>query len=157
MIECVSESLDSCVGELFDSTHVIAFGHDMLPCYADASVAMDVFSMTKNSPQLLKLDHCCQIVSCLQLLLASAHQAYAQTAVETTLVLLTTFGEMIQQTCQRKETSVGVDLTFDERKSKCEIARRDLKELCLPLQGLVSRSGPSQLVAGRLFDMLTAL
>lgn len=157
MIECVNESLESCVGELFESTRVITFGHDMLSCYADASVAMDVFSTTKHSPQLLKLDHCCRIVSCLQLLLASAHQAYAQTAVETTLVLLTTFGEMIQQTCQRKETSVGVDLNFVERKSKCETARRDLKELCLPLQGLVSRSGPSQLVAGRLLDLLTAL
>lgn len=129
----------------------------MLPCCADASVAMDFLSTTKNSPQLLKLDHCCQIVSCLQLLLASVHQAYVQTAVETALVLLKTFGEMIKQTCQRNETSVGVDLNFDERKSKCQTARHDLKELCLPLQGLVSRSGPSQLVASRLFDMLTAL
>lgn len=157
MIECLDECLDSCVGELFDSTRIITVGGDMLPCYADVSVAMDVFSTTKDSPQLLKLDHCCQIVSCLQLLLASAHQAYAQTAVETALVLLKTFGEMIKQTCQRKEPSVGVDLNFDEHKTKCEIVRRNLKELCLPLQGLVSRSGPSQLIAGRLFDMLTVL
>ena len=157
MIGCLNDYLDSCVGERFDSTRIITVGRDILSCCADASVAMDVFSTTKNSPQLLKLDHCCQIVSCLQLLLASAHQAYAQTAVETALMLLKTFGEMIQQTCQRQETSVGVDLNFVERKSKCETARRDLKELCLPLQGLVSRSGPSQLVAGRLLDLLTAL
>ena len=129
----------------------------MFTCYADASVAMDVFSMTKDSPQLLNLDHCCQIVSCLQLLLASTHQAYAQTAMETALLLLKTFGEMIKQTCQLKETGLGVDLNFDERKTKCETVRRNLKELCLPLQGLVSRSGPSELMAGRLFDMLTAL
>ena len=157
MIGCLNDYLDSCVGERFDSTRIITVGRDILSCCADASVAMDVFSTTKNSPQLLKLDHCCQIVSCLQLLLASAHQAYAQMAVETALALLKTFGEMITQICQQKETSLGVDLNFDERKTKCETVRHNLKELCLPLQGLVSRSGPSQLVAGRLFDMLTAL
>lgn len=118
---------------------------------------MDVFSMAKDSPQLLKLDHCCQIVSCLQLLLGSAHQAYAQTAVETALVLLRTFGEVIQQSCQQSLTSVGVDLSFEERKSKCESVKDSLKQLCLPLQGLTNRSGPCQATAGRLFDMLTAL
>lgn len=124
---------------------------------ADASVAMDVLSMIKDSPHLLKLDNCCQIVSCLQLLFVTAHQTYIQTAVETALVLTSTFGEVIQQTCRQDVSSVGVDLSFDERKSKCQNARASLKQLCHPLQTLVNLSDQSQLMTSRLLSLLTNL
>lgn len=126
-------------------------------CAADASVVMDVLSMIKDSPHLLKLDNCCQIVSCLQLLIVTAHQTYVQTAVETALVLLSTFGEVIQQTCRRDVSSVGVDLSFDERKRKCQNARASLKQLCYPLQTLANSSDQSQLLTNRLLNLLTTL
>lgn len=126
---------------------------------ADASVVMDVLSMIKDSPYLLKLDNCCQIVSCLQLLFVTAHQIYIQTAVETALILMRTFGEVIQQTCRQDVSSVGVDLSFDERKSKCQNARASLKQLCYPLQTLVNMSDQSQLMTNRsnLLNLLTNL
>ena len=126
---------------------------------ADASVAMDVLGMIKDSPHLLKLDNCCQIVSCLQLLFVSSHQNYIQTAVETALVLMSTFGEVIQQTCRQDVSSVGVDLSFDERKSKCQNARASLKQLYYPLQTLVkfNMSDQSQLLISRLLNLLTNL
>ena len=113
--------------------------------------------MIKDSPQLLKLDHCCHIVSCLQLLLVTAHQSYLQTAVETALVLLSTFGDVIQQTCREGVRSVGVDLSFDERKTKCQNAKDSLKQLCHPLQVLPNTSDQSQLMTNRLLNLLTAL
>jgi len=124
---------------------------------ADASVAMDVLVMTQSSPQLLKLDHCCQIVSCVQLLIMNTHEAYVQTAVETALVLLRTFGEVIQQTCRQGTSSVGVDLSFEDRRNKCESVRNSLKQLCLPLQSLIHRSEPCQALANRLIEMLRTL
>ena len=124
---------------------------------ADASVAMDVLSMIKDSPHLLRLDNCCQIVSCLQLLFVTAHQSYIQTAIETALILTSTFGEVIQQTCRQDVSSVGVDLSFDERKSKCQNARASLKQLCHPLQALVNISDQPQLITSRLLNLLTNL
>lgn len=113
--------------------------------------------MIKDSPQLLKLDNCCDIVSCLQLLLVTAHKSYLQTVVETALVLLSTFGDVIQQTCRRDVRSVGVDLSFDERKTKCQKAKDSLQQLCHPLQVLPNTSDHFQLMTDRLFRLLTAL
>lgn len=113
--------------------------------------------MTHNSPQLLKLDYCSQIVACLHFLLVSAHEMYVQTAVETAHVLLRTFGQVIQQTCQPGVTSVGVDLSFEDRRNKCDSVRSSLKQLCLPLQSLVHRPNSCQATASRLMDMLTRL
>lgn len=113
--------------------------------------------MIRDSPQLLKLDNCCHIVSCLKLLLVNAHKSYLQTAVETALVLLSTFGDVIQQTCRQDVRSVGVDLSFDERKTKCQNAKDSLKQLCHPLHTLSNTSDQSRLMTNRLLNLLTAL
>ena len=113
--------------------------------------------MIKDSTQLLKLDNCCEIVSCLQLLIVTAHKSYLQTVVETALVLLSTFGDVIQQTCRQDVRSVGVDLSFDERKTKCQNARDSLKQLCHPLQVLPNTTDQFQLMTNRLLQLLTAL
>lgn len=118
---------------------------------------MDVLSTIRDSPQLLKLDYCSQIASCLQLLLATAHETYTLAAVTLATVLLNTFGDVIQQTCQQDVSSVGVDLSFEERRSKCQNARDGLKQLCPRLQTLVDRSGPPQLIASSLLSMLNSL
>ena len=126
-------------------------------CYADASVAMDVFTMTSNSPQLLQLENCCQIVSCLQLLLVSAYPQYVQTAVETAFVVLRTFGEVITQTCQEPLSSIGVDLSYEDRRSKCINVKTSLKQLRLSLQRLQHVSEPLQSKVQKLINMLTSL
>ena len=113
--------------------------------------------MVKDSPKILKLDLCGQLTSCLLLLFATTHESYTQTAVETTLVLLRAFGEVIQQTCLQAATSVGVDLSFDERKSKCQSVKDGLKQLCHPLQCLIDRSDKPQHNASRLLELLTQL
>ena len=128
-----------------------------LSCCADASVAVDVFTMVKTSPQLLQLENCCQIVSCLQLLLFSAHSRYAQTAVETALMLVQTFGDMVSQACKENVSTIGVDLSFEERRSKCALVRNSLKQLCPPLQSLKHESEPLQSAVRKLLNMLTAL
>lgn len=113
--------------------------------------------MIKDSPHLLKLEHCCQLVSCLQLLFVTAHQTYIQTAVETAFTLMSSFGEVIKQTCRQDVSSVGVDLSFDERRSKCLTARASLKQLCQPLQTLLNMSDQPQLMTRSLLDLLTNL
>ena len=113
--------------------------------------------MIKTSPQLLQLENCCQIVSCLHLLLFSAHVSYAQTAVETALILVQTFGDMVSQACQDSMSTIGVDLSFEERKSKCTLVRNSLKQLCPSLQNLKHESEPLQSAAHRLLSILTVL
>lgn len=126
-------------------------------CAVDASVAMDVLSMIKDSPHLLKLEHCCHLAPCLHLLFVTAHQTYIQTAIETAFTLMNTFGEVIQQTSRQGVSSVGVDLSFDERRSKCLTARASLKQLCQPMQTLLNMSDQPQLMTRRLLDLLTNL
>lgn len=118
---------------------------------------MDVLNVIKDSPHLLKLDNCSYIASCLPLLLVAAHKTYIQTALETALVLLSTFGDVIQQTCRQDVSSVGVDLSFDEHKTKCQNARASLKQLCHALHGLPNTSDQSQLMKNRLLNLLTTL
>ena len=113
--------------------------------------------MTRNSPQLLQLEHCCQIVSCLQLLLVSAYPQYVQTAVETAFVLLRTFGEVIAQTCQQPLGSIGVDFSYEDRRSKCQTVKTSLKQLSVSLQRLQHVSAPLQSKVHNLINMLTAL
>ena len=118
---------------------------------------MDVLRAVRDSPQLLKLDYCSQIASCLRLLLVTAHETYIQAAVTLAAVLLNTFGDVIQQTCRQDVSSVGVDLSFDERRQKCQNARDGLKQLCQPLQTLVDRTGNPLLIASSLLGMLNSL
>jgi hypothetical protein len=43
---------------------------------------------------------------------------------------------VIQETCGKAATSVGVDLSFEDRKARCLDARTALQRLCGPLMPL---------------------
>ena len=108
-------------------------------CCADASVAADVLTMLQHKTQSLKLEHCPSLVQCLELLLVAAPETYIQIGVSMALTLLKTFGDVIQHTCQQPTGGVGVDVTFEERKARCESARKCFKRLSIPLQQLLHK------------------
>ena len=118
----------------------LAFQMLTLSYCADASVAVDVLTMLQHKTQSLKLEHCPSLVQCLELLLVAPHKKYTQLGVSIALTLLKIFGDVIQHTCQQSTGGVGVDVTYEERKDRCETARKCFKRLSITLEQLASTS-----------------
>ena len=120
-------------------------------------MALDVLSRLQQGPQFPKLEHCSSLIQCLELLIVAAHETYVKTGVEIASRLLRTFRDVIQQTCNPAVDSVGVDVSYEERKVRCENARNSFKQLRAILHQVRCRAQADDPLVVQLQQQLEAL
>lgn len=74
------------------------------------------------------------VVASIEELVDSKHKKFRETAFATLSMLLRNFGRVIRDTTSSRVSSLGVNLSFEQRQEKCQSAKMSLQEM-LPKLG----------------------
>ncbi|KAM6949728.1 LOW QUALITY PROTEIN: katanin p80 WD40 repeat-containing subunit B1 [Lycodopsis pacificus] len=94
----------------------------------DLSIVVDILNIINLQPSLWKLDLCTTILPPIDQLLHSKYESYIQTGCTSLKLIMKHFWMLISDTL-KATTSVGVDITREERHQKCRSCCRQLKNL----------------------------
>lgn len=102
---------------------------------SDPSVASEFLQIINSKAGVLDLEVIPDISPSLKLLLLSDQSKYWTIALRILSTLLHSFGDLIRNVTNRSgNTTLGVDLSFDQRRLKCLAAKSSLEDLCPGLQ-----------------------
>lgn len=124
---------------------------------ADASVTVDWLSVACRRPEAFKLEACSEVVPLLEPLLGSPHDKYVLVALGALQMLLQAFGQVIAAACSQPPSSVGVDLSFEERQKRCVVAQSSLLTLSPLLQQLCRQPHEIGVQAMQAYESLSQL
>ncbi|XP_077448482.1 katanin p80 WD40 repeat-containing subunit B1 isoform X2 [Stigmatopora argus] len=94
----------------------------------DLSIVVDVLNIINTQPSLWKLDVCASSLPQIEKLLQSKYESYTQCGCSSLKLIMKYFWPLIRETLSAT-TSVGVDVTREERQHKCRLCRQRLREL----------------------------
>ncbi|GMH33823.1 hypothetical protein BSKO_01657 [Bryopsis sp. KO-2023] len=123
----------------------------------DLSVAEDILSAVQAKRNAFELDLIPDMVPSLKNLLGSSHDKYWLTVMKTIATLLRNFGNVIYDATSRPVSSLGVDLSFEQRRGKCLAAKAALQELLPRMEYLKEQKGAVGRQAEQLRQQLEAL
>lgn len=106
----------------------------------DHSVSADVISILIERSEIFTLDICTVILPLLTRLLQSETDRHLTVAMETLLVLVKTFGDVIRATISATPT-IGVDLQAEQRLERCNLCYVELENIKQILVPLIRRGG----------------
>lgn len=94
----------------------------------DPSVVVDLLNILNFRSNIWKLDLCAAVLPQLRQLLDSKYDTYVHTAVNSLRLVLRGFGQIIKNGLQagNQVPSIGVDISQEERKSKCQKCYNEL-------------------------------
>eukprot|EP00003_Mantamonas_plastica_P002777 TRINITY_DN1217_c0_g1_i1.p1 TRINITY_DN1217_c0_g1~~TRINITY_DN1217_c0_g1_i1.p1 ORF type:complete len:546 (-),score=215.14 TRINITY_DN1217_c0_g1_i1:34-1671(-) len=92
----------------------------------DIGVTRDVFAALNGNKGNFTLDTAADILPQVPLLLQTNFEDHILTGFETVQTLMSAFGDLIAQTRMSKKSSVGVDISMEERIEKCDACYDEL-------------------------------
>ena len=97
--------------------------------YADQAVIVDLLSVIVLRPSIWNLDLCLHLLPPLAELLLSKYESYVAGAATALKLILKNFGTVIRSNIDSPSTSVGVDISKEERLNKCLDCYRELVKI----------------------------
>jgi hypothetical protein len=123
---------------------------------ADVGIDSELISRLPRHRQIFALEQLPQLVQPLQRVLAGGTDKQAEDALRLLMLVLNGFGDIIKSTCSQ-EGPRGVDLEFENRRQRCEVAKMAIKGLEFSLAVLQRKSGvvahQSQALLAQLQDL----
>jgi hypothetical protein len=107
---------------------------------ADVGIDSELISRLPRHRQIFALEMLPLLVHPLQRVLAGGTEQQAEDALRLLMLVLNGFGEIIKSTCSQ-EGARGVDLEFENRRQRCEVAKMALKSLEFNLSVLQRKGG----------------
>lgn len=112
--------------------------------YADPAVIVDLLSVIVLRPSIWNLDLCLHLLPPISELLLSKYESYVAGAATALKLILKNFGTVIRTNIDSPSTSVGVDISKEERLKKCLDCYRELVKIrsaVLKRQTLLGKCG----------------
>lgn len=106
----------------------------------DLSVVVDMLNIINQKASLWKLDLCLTVLPQIEKLLQSKYESYVQTGCISLKLVLQRFLPLITDTLAAPP-SVGVDISREERLTKCKMCYKQLRGLSLLVKSRASQSG----------------
>jgi katanin p80 WD40 repeat-containing subunit B1 len=97
--------------------------------YADPAVVVDLLSVIVLRPSIWNLDLCLHLLPPIAELLLSKYESYVSGAAAALKLILKNFGAVIRTNIDSPTTSVGVDISKEERLNKCLDCYRELVKI----------------------------
>ncbi|KAM4614153.1 katanin p80 WD40 repeat-containing subunit B1 [Discoglossus pictus] len=122
------------------STGDIKTSLDSAVAINDLSVVVDLLNIINQKASLWKLDLCTAVLPQIEKLLQSKYESYVQTGCLSLKLILQRFLPIITDTLAAPP-SVGVDISREERLSKCKACYKQLRILSQMVKSRASQSG----------------
>ncbi|CAH2323780.1 katanin p80 WD40 repeat-containing subunit B1 [Pelobates cultripes] len=122
------------------STGDIKTSMDSAVAINDLSVVVDLLNIINLKASLWKLDLCSVVLPQIEKLLQSKYESYVQTGCLSLKLILQRFLPLITDTLAAPP-SVGVDITREERLTKCKLCYKQLRTLSPLVKTRASQSG----------------
>lgn len=122
------------------STGDIKTSMDSAVAVNDLSVVVDMLNIINQKASLWKLDLCLTILPQIDKLLQSKYESYMQTGCISLKLVLQRFLPLITEMLAAPP-SVGVDISREERLTKCKMCYKQLRSLSSLVKSRVSQSG----------------
>ncbi len=114
---------------------------EKLVALQDAAVLVDVLGTLNGKPNFYTLSHCVALLPPLNELLASPLDGHVSVALETIHILIESFGLQLGAALDAPVSDIGVDLSAEERRRKCEYSRSAFITMVPTVAALASRAG----------------
>ncbi|XP_061613665.1 katanin p80 WD40 repeat-containing subunit B1 isoform X2 [Phyllopteryx taeniolatus] len=95
----------------------------------DLSIVVDVLNIINLQPSLWKLDVCATSLPQIDKLLQSKYESYLQCGCTSLKIIMKYFWPLIWETLRAGPSSVGVDVTREERQQKCRVCCKRLQNI----------------------------
>uniref|UniRef100_A0A914RZ94 Katanin p80 subunit C-terminal domain-containing protein n=1 Tax=Parascaris equorum TaxID=6256 RepID=A0A914RZ94_PAREQ len=96
--------------------------------FGEAALVGELLAALNHSPTTWNLSMCCAVLAHIGVLVASKHEHYVEIALTALRTAITGFGNVIRMGAQQP-SHIGVDVTAEERHSKCVKCVQQLTEM----------------------------
>lgn len=108
----------------------------------DAVVAASVLSALSSQREAFSLDNITELIAVCEMMLHSAVTDSMTTALDVLDLVLTAYSSVIRDTCRLATSHIGVDISYEQRRQKCQVALMAFNGL-LPKLGFAVRREPA--------------
>ncbi|XP_061669406.1 katanin p80 WD40 repeat-containing subunit B1 isoform X2 [Syngnathoides biaculeatus] len=123
----------------------------------DLSIVVDVLNIINLQPSLWTLDVCATSLPQIDELLQSKYESYLQCGCTSLKIIVKYFWPLIWETLRAGPSSVGVDVTREERQQKCRVCCKHLQNINNVVKSKAARVGRHGCAFGELRLLMAPL